>query len=60
MDRGNGATSLERDGLSRQFGAQLAVDGISLAVEPGELIVLLEPSGCGKTTTLRMIARFIG
>ncbi|MGH7101204.1 MAG: ABC transporter ATP-binding protein [Acetobacteraceae bacterium] len=59
MNARNGAASLELDGLCRRFGAELAVDGISLAVEPGELIVLLGPSGCGKTTTLRMIAGFI-
>lgn len=34
----------------------LAVDDISLHIEPGKLVTLLGPSGCGKTTTLRMIA----
>src|SRR3954465_1149548 len=33
-----------------------AVDGISLAAEPGKMITLLGPSGCGKTTTLRCLA----
>jgi ABC-type sugar transport system ATPase subunit len=33
-----------------------AVKGVSLDLEPGELMVFLGPSGCGKTTTLRMIA----
>ena len=51
------ALALER--LSKQFGAQTAVDAVSLDVRPGELIVLLGPSGCGKTTTLRMIAGFV-
>src|SRR6184192_1703644 len=45
-------------GLTKCFGAALAVDGLSLDVRPGELVSLLGPSGCGKTTTLRMIAGF--
>ena len=35
-----------------------AVNGVSLTVEPGELLTLLGPSGCGKTTTMRMIGGF--
>ncbi len=37
----------------------VAVDHLSLTIEPGELFFLLGPSGCGKTTLLRMIAGFI-
>ena len=37
-------------------GGRRAVDGVSLAVEPGELLVLVGPSGCGKSSLLRMIA----
>ncbi|HEY5300764.1 MAG TPA: ABC transporter ATP-binding protein [Acetobacteraceae bacterium] len=53
------AASLTLRGLSKRFGAQLAVSEVDLHVEPGEMIVLLGPSGCGKTTTLRMIAGFL-
>jgi len=47
------------DRLTKHFGAQIAVDNVSLAVEKGEFISLLGPSGCGKTTTLQMIAGFV-
>src|SRR5215471_3468478 len=41
--------------IIKKFGDVPAVDGISLAVPDGEFMVLLEPSGCGKTTFLRII-----
>jgi NitT/TauT family transport system ATP-binding protein len=37
-------------------GAFTAIDDISLAVEPGELVCLVGPSGCGKTTLLRCLS----
>ena len=37
-------------------GAITAVDGVSLDVQPGEILSILGPSGCGKTTTMRLIA----
>jgi multiple sugar transport system ATP-binding protein len=36
--------------------APAALDGVSLAVEPGEIVVVVGPSGCGKSTTLRIVA----
>ena len=47
---------IELRGLTKRFGAQVAVDAIDLSAEHGEMLTLLGPSGCGKTTTLRMIA----
>jgi len=37
-------------------GGVLAVDDVCIKIDPGELLVLLKPSGCGKTTILRIIA----
>ncbi|HEX3177884.1 MAG TPA: ABC transporter ATP-binding protein [Methylomirabilota bacterium] len=45
-------------GVSKRFGAHTAVDELSLDIEPGELVALVGGSGCGKTTTLRLIAGF--
>ncbi len=46
------------DRLTKRFGASLAVDELSLEIGQGELVSLVGGSGCGKTTTLRMIAGF--
>ncbi|WDF77536.1 ABC transporter ATP-binding protein [Mucilaginibacter sp. KACC 22773] len=47
------------DGISKQFGKVKAVDVISFEVQPRENLILLGTSGCGKTTTLKMINRLI-
>ncbi len=44
------------EGLHKRFGAVQAISGLSLEVASGEFIVLLGPSGAGKTTTLRLVA----
>jgi spermidine/putrescine transport system ATP-binding protein len=45
-------------GVTKRFGAVVAVDRMYLAIPSGSFTSLLGPSGCGKTTTLRMIAGF--
>ena len=47
---------LRLDVVSKRFGAVEAVRDLSLDIASGELIVLLGPSGAGKTTTLRLVA----
>ena len=55
--RASGTVTLTN--LVKRYGATRALDGISLAVAPGEFFTLLGPSGCGKTTTLRSVAGFV-
>ncbi len=45
---------LER--VVKRFGDRAAVDGLDLTIADGELVVLLGPTGAGKTTTLRLVA----
>jgi multiple sugar transport system ATP-binding protein len=47
---------LELKEVSKTFGAVPSADGVSLMVEPGEIVAVFGPSGGGKTVLLRMIA----
>lgn len=50
--------TLELKNITKRFGDFTAVKDFNLQVKDGEMIALLGGSGCGKTTTLRMIAGF--
>jgi ABC-2 type transport system ATP-binding protein len=45
--------------LGKDFGDLVAVDGVSLRVNTGEVLALLGPNGAGKTTTIRMLASIL-
>jgi ABC-2 type transport system ATP-binding protein len=51
---------IQTSNLTRSFGAILAVDRLTLTVQPGEIFGFLGPNGAGKTTTIRMLAGLIG
>ncbi len=53
------ATALSLEDLSVSFGGRQAVQGLSLALQAGEVYALLGPNGAGKTTTLNMILGFL-
>jgi ABC-2 type transport system ATP-binding protein len=47
--------AIETDDLTRSFPSGVALDGLTLSVEPGEVLALLGPNGAGKTTTVRLL-----
>jgi len=45
--------------VTRRFGSLIAVNNVSMAVEPGELRAVIGPNGAGKTTFFNLISGFL-
>jgi ABC-2 type transport system ATP-binding protein len=52
-------TALEITDVHKSFGKQKVLDGLSLRVEEGEIVGLLGPNGCGKSTVLNIIGQLL-
>jgi iron(III) transport system ATP-binding protein len=52
------SVSITIDKVTKKYGENIVINGLSVKVNPGEFFTLLGPSGCGKTTLLRMIIGF--
>ena len=55
MNALNNESVISARGLRKQYGKQVAIDGISFDIAPGRIVGLIGPNGSGKTTTLKAI-----
>ena len=55
----SGGLAIETFGLSRRFGALIAVDGASLSVRSAEIFGLIGPNGAGKSTLIKMLTTML-
>ncbi len=51
--------SVQVEGLTKRYGDQLALDGISFRAKPGEVLGFLGPNGAGKTTTMKILTCYL-
>ena len=59
VDANDRPAMLELHDLTRQFGAQRAVDGVSLEIPAGQMVGVIGRSGAGKSTLLRLVDRLV-
>jgi len=52
-------TAIELDGLRKEFADVVALDGVDLTVEEGEVFGFLGPNGAGKSTTINILLDFV-
>jgi ABC-2 type transport system ATP-binding protein len=50
---------IEVEHLSKVYGSTPAIEDVTFAVEPGEILGFLGPNGAGKTTTMRILAGYL-
>jgi ABC-2 type transport system ATP-binding protein len=53
------SVSITVKNLSKNYGSQKAVDGISFIVDKAEIVGFLGPNGAGKSTTMKMITGYL-
>jgi ABC-2 type transport system ATP-binding protein len=53
------AAAVEAQGLGRDYGSFVAVDDLTFAVQPGEILGVLGPNGAGKTTAIRVLTTIL-
>jgi len=58
MSGNGGGPLLEVDGVSVRFGALVAVNRVSLEIQPGKILAIIGPNGAGKTTLLNAVSGF--
>jgi len=51
--------TIEAEGLRKRFGKTVALDGLDLVAEPGQVVAVLGPNGAGKTTFVRAVATLL-
>jgi ABC-2 type transport system ATP-binding protein len=47
------------NGLTKIYGSQKALDGVSFEVKPGEILGFLGPNGAGKSTTMKILTGYL-